>query len=71
MRKKHEPGEPGEPGTWIPLGDSLPPFDQTNGVVDLSEAESSKAAPHEYDESDMLARGAASNAASMGWSGGF
>jgi hypothetical protein len=68
MRKKHEPTEA---RTWIPLGDSVPAFDQTNGVVDLSEAESTDAAPHEYDESDMLARGAASNAASMGWSDGF
>jgi hypothetical protein len=68
MRKKHESSEP---RAWVPLGDSVPAFDQTNGVVDLSEAESSEAAPHEYDESDMLARGAASNAASIGWSGGF
>lgn len=68
MRKKHEPGEP---RTWVPLGDSVPAFDQTNGVVDLSEAEPGDTAPQEYDESDILARGAASNAASMGWSGGF
>jgi hypothetical protein len=68
MGKKHRPSEP---RAWIPLGDSVPAFDQTNGVVDLSEGESPAAGPREYDESDLLARGAASNAASMGWSGGF
>ncbi|MGN6742076.1 MAG: hypothetical protein ACTHJL_02100, partial [Amnibacterium sp.] len=64
-RKQHAEAKP-----WVPLGDAIDSFDQTNGVVDLSEGESG-GAPREFDETDLIARGAASNAATMGWSGGF
>lgn len=65
-RKQHRT----EAKAWVPLGDAVASFDQTNGVVDLSEGES-PSERHEFDESDLIARGAASNAATMGWSGGF
>jgi len=63
---EHEPAK----RTWKSLGEPLAGFDNTNGVVDLGEDESSTA-PRGLDESDVLARGVASDAASIGFSGGF